>query len=246
MASFTDEILLVETPIDVMFFMHKVFMTHAKKAENMAVSSKTREDVERLKPVVDHWLKHITYHVDTEDEFLTGPLREVELHDGRMVIRDNESEHNEIRSGGEGLVALMSNGESAGLDDLLESLVFAAEEEQHKELVKNVDRLRSAVEDALGEEKTSNRTLRHIHQAVLSLRVIEWDHFENEEAFVLPLVREQMSHDEQLRCAGKLLFDNSSKQRRWVIEDIYEGLSEDESIKLKSLEEEILSGKFDI
>ena len=246
MASFTDEILLIETPIDVMFFMHKVFMTHAKKAEDMAVSLRTREDVERLKPLVEHWLKHITYHVDTEDEFLTGPLQEVELHDGRMVVRDNENEHNEIRSGGEGVVALISAGNSAGLDDLLESLVLAAEEEQHKELVKNVDHLRSAVEKALGEEKTSNRTLRHIHQAVLSLRVIEWDHFENEEAFVLPLVREQMTHDEQLKCAGRLLFDNSSHEKRWVIEDIYEGLSEDETSKLKSLEDEILEGHFDI
>ena len=52
MASFTDEILLIETPIDVMFFMHKVFMPHAKKAEDMAVSLRTREDVERLKPLV--------------------------------------------------------------------------------------------------------------------------------------------------------------------------------------------------
>jgi hypothetical protein len=243
-ASFTDEILLIETPIDIMFFMHKVFMAHAKKAELMASSSKTKEDIEQLKPVVDHWLKHITYHVDTEDEFLTGPLKEVELHDGRVVIRDNQNEHDEIRSGGKALATLLRKGESSGLDELLESLVFAAEEEQHKELVRNVDQLRAAVEEALGEEKTSKRTLRHLHQAILALRVIEWDHFENEEAFVLPLVREQMTHDEQLKCAGKLLLDDSADEERWVIEDIYEGLSQDERAKVKSLEEEILSMSF--
>jgi len=239
MASFTDEILFIETPIDVMFFMHKAFMSHAKKAETMSGLLKTSDDIERLKPVIDHWLKHITYHVDTEDMFLTGPLQELELHDGRLVVRDNVIEHDEIRSGKIALEEFLSNGPTAGLTSLLESLVFAAEEEQHQELVQNVENLKLVIADALGEEKTSNRTIRHLHQSILALRVVEWDHFENEEAFVLPLVREQMTHNEQLKCASKLLFDSSSENPRWIIDDIYDGLSEEEIGEVEKLEREI-------
>jgi hypothetical protein len=73
----------------------------------------------------------------------------------------------------------------------------------------------------------------------MSFRVTEFDHFENEEAFVLPVVKDQMEHSQELECARKLLFDDESANPRWIIDFIAGELEGNERELLVELEKQI-------
>ena len=71
----------------------------------------------------------------------------------------------------------------------------------------------------------------------MELRVLEFDHFENEEAFVVPLVRDQMDEHQQLEMVRHLLIDDEAENPRWVIEWVFEELTPVERTLLSELEE---------
>ena len=52
----------------------------------------------------------------------------------------------------------------------------------------------------------------------MALHLLEFDHFENEETFVLPLVREGFSEQQQLEKVDRLLFDGNTDNPRWIID----------------------------
>ena len=68
---------------------------------------------------------------------------------------------------------------------------------------------------------------------------MEFDHFENEEAFVLPLVREQMTYEQQLQLTGKLLFDSTDQNENWIVDFLFSVLDDDEKSLLQDLVAEI-------
>jgi hypothetical protein len=70
----------------------------------------------------------------------------------------------------------------------------------------------------------------------MEFRITEFDHFENEEAFVLPLVKDQMSSEQELECSRRLLFDDDAENPRWIIDFIYGELESGERELLKQLE----------
>ena len=70
----------------------------------------------------------------------------------------------------------------------------------------------------------------------MALRILEFDHFEKEEAFVCPLVRDQMSENEQLDLAKKLLIDETADDPRWIIDWVAEELEPRERQLLADLE----------
>ena len=71
------------------------------------------------------------------------------------------------------------------------------------------------------------------------MKVVEFDHFENEEAFVLPLVREQMSYEQQLQLTGKLLFDSTDQNENWIVDFLFSVLDDEEKSLLQDLVAEI-------
>ena len=54
-------------------------------------------------------------------------------------------------------------------------------------------------------------TIRHIHSRLIGVRILELDHFENEEAFVISLVRDEMDEPQQLDIVRRLLIDESAE-----------------------------------
>ena len=73
------------------------FLGSYDQIERLALDVFQGGELGELKEALDEWLKHILYHVDTEDVFLTGPLKEKTLPDGRLVVKDNVAEHDQIR-----------------------------------------------------------------------------------------------------------------------------------------------------
>ena len=102
-----------------------------------------------------------------------------------------------------------------------------------------VEDLQIAIERVLTEDDLRVRSRKHLYRSVLALKVTEFDHFENEEASVFPLVKEQMSRNEQLECARKLLFQDSAAHSGWIFDFILNGLCESERILLQDLRKEI-------
>ena len=239
MPSFTGEITALESPIDVMYLMHKVFMKHSLKTEKLAFDVFQGGDLKELKIALDEWLKHILYHVDTEDVFLTDPLKEKTLPDGRMVVKDNVAEHDQIRLDGRDVLNNFSRDIQQESVELSRDLILAVDDQKHEELLDRVEDLQKAIDKVLGKDGLRLRSRRYLYRSVLALKVTEFDHFENEEASVLPLVKEQMSRDQQLECARKLLFQDGVTHPGWIFDFINNGLCHSERILLQDLRKEI-------
>ena len=110
---------------------------------------------------------------------------------------------------------------------------------EHLKVMDKISAVQNSIVDAFGAEKLKVRSLRGLYQSVLDLKVVEFDHFENEEAFVLPLVREQMTYEQQLQLTGKLLFDSTDQNENWIVDFLFSVLDDDEKSLLQDLVAEI-------
>lgn len=232
MPLFTDEITTLESPIDVMYLMHKVYMVHSELVESLAERAQEGGDLSEFQVNLDVWLKHLLYHAQTEDDYMTGPLKDKQLQDGRYPLRDNESEHDELRELGGSVLGSIEK-DKAEVARILEE-----EDKEHQKLMTSVEDVQAATKDVvIGERYGQSRSRRHLYASVMALRVNEFDHFENEEAFVLPIVKEQMSYDEELELARKLLIEDSAENPRWVIDLILSALEGTEKELLQALDD---------
>ena len=231
-----EQITKLESPIDVMFLMHKAYIIHSNRAESLAEKAQDGGSLSEFVASLEGWLKHLLYHAQTEDTYMTGPLKDIEHQDGRRPARDNEKEHDELRRQGGGIAEFMEQGDNAGLSEQTSAFVLSMEEEEHADLTEKAQKVEQVLHQALGETRVLSRTRRHLYQKVMEFRVTEFDHFENEEAFVLPLVKDQMSPDQELECSRRLLFDDDSEDPRWIIDFIYGELESGDRKLLSDLE----------
>ena len=52
--------------------------------------------------------------------------------------------------------------------------------------------MKTTLKEGLGEKRVTVRTIRHIHSRLIGVRILELDHFGNEEAFFIPLVANEI------------------------------------------------------
>ena len=231
-----EEIRTLESPIDVMYLMHKVYMIHSERTELLAEKAQSGGSLSEFEENLGGWLKHLLYHAQTEDTYMTGPLKDIEHQDGRHPARDNEKEHDELRRLGGGIADYMGKGDKAALSEEVSALILANEEQEHANLIGKAESVEQVLQQALGETRILGRTRRRLYQKVMEFRITEFDHFENEEAFVLPLVKDQMSSEQELECSRRLLFDDDAENPRWIIDFIYGELESGERELLNQLE----------
>jgi hypothetical protein len=62
------------------------------------------------------------------------------------------------------------------------------------------------------------RVQRHLLGKVVTLRVAQDDHLENEEELVLPLIRQRLSDTQQGAVARRLLLDDTAQDALWVLD----------------------------
>ena len=231
---FHDPIKTLESPIEVMYLMHKVFMSHSDHTLELVSKVETGEcSITDVKRSFDLWIKHLLYHVQTEDYYMTGPLKEKKLQDGRMVLKENVSEHNDLREMGAELFAKI--GKDAR-ESLIED-VLALDDQNHEELLDQLRIADSAIIETLGKQTILRRSIRHIYRSIFDFIVVEFDHFENEESFVLPLVHDQMSYAEELECVRKLLIDDDSDNPTWILDFVRKNLVDSDRKLLDEISE---------
>ena len=224
------QVTKLESPIDVMYLMHKAFNAQAKRIEALAFEGQDSGDLTEFKESFEEWVKQFFYHAATEDEYMTGPFKD------SPAARDNEAEHVEISDAGSEMIEFLAKGDNAGLMENMTTAMVALDDKQHDELVKKTEEVEQILSKAMGETKVIGRTRRHLYLRVMSLRVLESDHFENEEAFILPMVRDGMSDEQELQLVRRLLVDDAADDPRWIIDWVARGISAEERTLVSDLE----------
>ena len=176
------EITQLDSPIDVMYPIHKALRVQAVQADKLVYDYKWGESLQHFRAAFNEWVSVLAYHALTEDVVMFPVLKSTE------PVKKSEESHRQLESG------------------MME------------------------VQKCLDEEigRTSlliPRTRRHLYMGVVSLHIAQNDHLEEEEEFVLPIVREELSSVEQLDIARNLLVDNESDNPRWVMNWLSEYLS---------------------
>ena len=226
----TTEITRLDSPIDVMYLMHKAFRELSERMEFEIARVQEGGDLSAFSTLFEFWAKRILFHATAEDTYMTAPLV------NSQPARDNEAEHAELAQQAGTLIAFMEKGDAAGLEGNVKAAMAALEDEQHRDLAEKLHDVEEVLKREIGEDRVLARTRRHLYRKVVDLRVLEYDHFENEEAFVLPLVRERMTEAEELDVVRHLLIDGESEDTRWIIDWVNSELTMGERMLLGGLE----------
>ena len=225
----TQPITKLDSPIDVMYLMHSAFQGISERVERLACEAQVGGDLRPFREGFDFWVKQLLYHAAAEDTYMTAPLVDCQ------PARDNEAEHADLATLGGELGAFLDKGDEAGISDSIRTAVLILEEAEHKDLAGRLEAVEEVLKKEIGRDKVLARTRRHLYQRVMALRVLEFDHFENEEAFVLALVRER-TEEQQLALARHLLIDDEAENPRWIIDWVAEELAPAQRILLALLE----------
>jgi hypothetical protein len=88
----------------------------------------------------------------------------------------------------------------------------------HKRLTMLLADLHTALHEAHGQSAGSARTQRRLLTQVVTLRVAQDDHLEDEEELVLPVIRQRLSDSQQWTIVGRLLLDQEAQHPRWILD----------------------------
>jgi hypothetical protein len=111
---------------------------------------------------------------------------------------------------------------------LPQSLPTRHNEVGHKELLEGLEELQVCLHEELGRTTVIPRTQRQLFGKVISLLIVQADLLEEEEENFLPAVRQQISEEQQLEMARRLLFDLEADEPHWVLDWIAEHLTDTE------------------
>ena len=224
------EVTQFDSPIDVMYLIHNAFQAVSARTERLAAEGESGSDLKAFRESFDFWIKQLLYHATAEDTYMTAPLTD------SQPARDNEAEHAELAELGGDIIEFLDKGDAAGLADNVKAAMLALEVEQHRELVEKVQEVEDLLKQEIGEDRVVARTRRHLYRRVMALRILLFDHFENEEAFVLPIVRERMNAEQELEMVRHLVIDEKAEDPRWIIDWVASELSPGERKLLEELD----------
>jgi hypothetical protein len=116
-------------------------------------------------------------------------------------------------------LAYHADTEDAYMTSLLPDLPAAREcELAHGRLAERLEDVQNGLTEEIGRTMLIARTQRHLFGTVVMARIAQDDHLEEEEAFVLPVVRQQLSDAQQWTIVRHLLLDEKADDPRWYLE----------------------------
>ena len=207
-----DEVRSFESPVDAMHLIHRAFSDEASRVQQIIEDLEPGASLQAFRLAFNFWASALMLHAEVEDEFMTAPMADFQ------PARDNESEHLDIAAKVQGLEGYLKRGDLTGLEACVKEAVLALHEEQHTEFMERLEDVLSVLNGEIGRTHVIARTKRHLYARVVALRVTQDDHFESEEAFVLPEVRARMGERQQLDVMKRLLIDEQSDEPRWILD----------------------------
>ena len=203
------EITQLESPIDVMYLIHKALRNEANRAIKLVDNMENGGTLQAFKLAFNEWATSLMYHAEQEDKYVTQPLTAC-----TPAIDDP----------------------TLGMADRVKGAMLAHEDEMHEELLSGLEEVFAVLNDDIGSTSVITRTKQHLFGQVMNLRIAQEDHLDTEETLVLPMVRRCLTEEQQLLAARELLLDTAADDPRWVINWISESLNEHEKGLLAELE----------
>ncbi len=105
----------------------------------------------------------------------------------------------------------------------------------HQDLLAGLEELQACLHEELGRTIVIPRTQRQLFGKVIALLIAQADLLEEEEEIILPVIREQMSQEQQLDIVKYLLFDFDSDDQHWILDWMGQHLTETERWVLADL-----------
>lgn len=166
----TEALTTLDSPIDVMYPIHRALRAEAAHAERLVRALHPGESLHTFAQAFAHWFRALEYHAVTEDAYMTPDM-------DRPAARTNEVEHQQ-------LTALLID-------------------------------IQTFLQQVHAPAGVSARTLRHMLGKVVALGIAQDDHLEEEEARILPVIRQQMGQHTQWDIARHLLCD--TQEPGWIM-----------------------------
>jgi len=111
----------------------------------------------------------------------------------------------------------------------------------HQRLADRLEAVQQCLTEEIGRTMLIARTQRHLFGAVVLARIALDDLLE-EEAFILPVIRRQLSAAQQEEIIGHLLIDREAEDPRWHLDWLHETLPPREGRLLADLAARIHEG----
>ena len=116
-------------------------------------------------------------------------------------------------------LAYHADTEDAHMTALLPDVPAAREcELAHGRLAERLEDVQSCLTEEIGRTMLIARTQRHLFGTVVVARIAQDDHLEEEEAFILPVIRRQLSDAQQWAIVRHLLLDEEAEDPRWPLD----------------------------
>ena len=110
-----------------------------------------------------------------------------------------------------------------------------ANEESHRRLEQRMEEVETCMDEEIGRAHVIARTQRHLYGRVVRLQIAQDDHLEEEEEFVLPLIREQLDESQQKMIVTKMLVDEEGQNKSWILDWLSRHLTSKERTLLKTV-----------
>ena len=221
---------VLKTPIDVQHLIHKAFRVQGWRVRDLVKDFHEGDTLQPIRVEFNTWAAALLFHAQQEDKYMTAPLVNFQ------PARDNEEEHAQLEKILGDLTAYLEQDDTRGLAERVKEAMLALHERQHEKLMEKLEGVMAVLNQEIGKGRPIGRTLRHLFGRVTELRIAQYDHFEDEVAFVLPTVAERFNEAEQLELAKHLLIDEEAEDQRWFLDFVTQALSPGERQPLAALE----------
>ena len=205
----TDEMARLKTPLDAVQLIHEALRNAACQVKEISGQLKTGNSLQGFKLAFDSWAMALVFHLNQEDIYVESSLT------------------NALSSGG---------GESNHAKKGITRVLLAFGRVGRREQMEMIEDVFSVLYSEIGNTSLITRTIQHLHRRIVQMGTTQDNHFEIQEALVLPLLREGMDECQQLELIKNLLIDNESDDPRWIIDLVSQQSDSSGKIALAELE----------
>ena len=212
----TSEFTALESPLDAIRLIHKALRSRGAMVAQIAEQAGAESSLQAFRCAFDSWASGLLYFFEQEDALMSPAALEAES----------------SRPGAKPVTQL----EHGGLAHKVKREMAAANGRGHLELTEMLEEVLTVLNGEIQRTSIIQRTRQHLCQRVLSLRLALDDHLEDEETFLLPMLRRSMSEDRQREVVRRLLYDEESPEPHWIMNWVAQELTPGERQLLEGLE----------
>jgi hypothetical protein len=205
-----------------MYLIHKALRAEAANVERVAEGLEDGGTLQNFKLAFNRWATALVFHSEQEDLFISAPVNA----SAADVGSNGRTEHSHS--------SLVDS--SSALADRVKAAMVEHEDQTHMELLEAIEDVLEILNSEIGRTSLITRTKQHLRRQVVTLRIVQEDHLETEEALIMPLLHRKMSESDQLYAAGAMLLDSGADDSHWVLDWVSEHVSLEERKLLSDLE----------